>query len=163
MSHLHFSACSSGWWRVADGWCWLGLREKYCWLVAGGWFVLREKYCWLVSQANRAFVSRTAVVHPWKGIPGKGEVKLPLEERGDAKLHNLSPRRHTSPPQGARGLVSASGGGGSSGGRREGGRSSAGAKHERADGGGGPTPVVAPKAGRGGAGEGPPTHRRRRQ
>jgi hypothetical protein len=20
------------------------LREKYCWLVAGGWFVLREKY-----------------------------------------------------------------------------------------------------------------------
>jgi hypothetical protein len=28
-------------WMVADGWCWFVLREKYCWLVAGGWFVLR--------------------------------------------------------------------------------------------------------------------------
>jgi hypothetical protein len=28
---------------VADGWCWFVLREKYCWLIAGGWFVLREK------------------------------------------------------------------------------------------------------------------------
>jgi hypothetical protein len=36
-------------WLVADGWCWFVLREKYCWLVAGGWFVLREKYCWLVA------------------------------------------------------------------------------------------------------------------
>jgi hypothetical protein len=35
---------------VADGWCWFVLREKYCWLVAGGWFVLREKYCWLVAD-----------------------------------------------------------------------------------------------------------------
>jgi hypothetical protein len=35
---------------VADGWCWFVLREKYCWLVAGGWFVLREKYCWLVTD-----------------------------------------------------------------------------------------------------------------
>jgi hypothetical protein len=26
------------------------MREKYCWLVAGGWFVLREKYCWLVGD-----------------------------------------------------------------------------------------------------------------
>jgi hypothetical protein len=32
-------------WLVADGWYWFVLREKYCWLVAGGWFVLREKYC----------------------------------------------------------------------------------------------------------------------
>jgi hypothetical protein len=37
-------------WLVADGWCWLVLREEYCWLVAGGWFVLREKYCWLVAD-----------------------------------------------------------------------------------------------------------------
>jgi hypothetical protein len=28
-------------WLVADGWCWFVLREKYCWLIAGGWFVLR--------------------------------------------------------------------------------------------------------------------------
>jgi hypothetical protein len=21
---------------VADGWCWFVLREKYCWLIAGG-------------------------------------------------------------------------------------------------------------------------------
>jgi hypothetical protein len=35
---------------VADGWCWFVLREKYCWLVAGGWFVVREKYCWLVAD-----------------------------------------------------------------------------------------------------------------
>jgi hypothetical protein len=37
-------------WLVADGWCWFVLREKYCWLVAGGWFVLRGKYCWLVAD-----------------------------------------------------------------------------------------------------------------
>jgi hypothetical protein len=36
-------------WLVADGWCWFVLREKYCWLVAGGWFVVREKY-WLVAD-----------------------------------------------------------------------------------------------------------------
>jgi hypothetical protein len=35
---------------VADGWCWFVLREKYCWLLAGGWFVVREKYCWLVAD-----------------------------------------------------------------------------------------------------------------
>jgi hypothetical protein len=29
---------------------WFVLREKYCWLVAGGWFVLREKYCWLLAD-----------------------------------------------------------------------------------------------------------------
>jgi hypothetical protein len=29
-------------------WSWFVLKEKYCWLVAGGWFFLREKYCWLV-------------------------------------------------------------------------------------------------------------------
>jgi hypothetical protein len=22
-------------WLVADGWCWVVLREKYCWLVVG--------------------------------------------------------------------------------------------------------------------------------
>jgi hypothetical protein len=37
-------------WLVVDGWCWFVLREKYCWLVAGGWFVVREKYCWLVAD-----------------------------------------------------------------------------------------------------------------
>jgi hypothetical protein len=38
--------------RLAGGW-WLVLiclREKYCWLIAGGWFVLREKYWWLVAD-----------------------------------------------------------------------------------------------------------------
>jgi hypothetical protein len=39
------------------------VREKYCWLVAGGWFVLREKYCWLVAdkpneQAASSHLSR---------------------------------------------------------------------------------------------------------
>jgi hypothetical protein len=42
--------CSLFVWLVADGWCWLVLREKYCWLVVDGWFVLREKYCWLVAD-----------------------------------------------------------------------------------------------------------------
>jgi hypothetical protein len=37
-------------WLVADDWCWFVVREKYCWLVAGGWLVLREKYCWLVAD-----------------------------------------------------------------------------------------------------------------
>jgi hypothetical protein len=47
---------------VADGWCWFVLREKYCWLIAGGWFVLREKYCWLVADTpseQGASLSRT--------------------------------------------------------------------------------------------------------
>jgi hypothetical protein len=35
---------------MADGRCWFALREKYCWLAAGGWFVVREKYCWLVAD-----------------------------------------------------------------------------------------------------------------
>jgi hypothetical protein len=38
------TACSFGWWLM------VAVREKYCWLVAGGWFVLREKYCWLVAN-----------------------------------------------------------------------------------------------------------------
>jgi hypothetical protein len=42
--------CSLFVWLVADGWRWFVLREKYCWLVAGGWFVVREKYCWLVAD-----------------------------------------------------------------------------------------------------------------
>jgi hypothetical protein len=37
-------------WLVTDDWCWFLLREKYCWLVAGGWFVLREKYYCLVAD-----------------------------------------------------------------------------------------------------------------
>jgi hypothetical protein len=43
-------SCTLFVWLVADGWCWFVLREKYCWLVAGGWFVVREKYCWLVAD-----------------------------------------------------------------------------------------------------------------
>jgi hypothetical protein len=56
------------------------VREKYCWLVAGGWFVLREKYCWLVADkpneqavdcsehgqnqpAHNAFISYYAVLN----------------------------------------------------------------------------------------------------
>jgi hypothetical protein len=31
------------------------LREKYCWLVAGGWFLLREKHCWLVADKPATF------------------------------------------------------------------------------------------------------------
>jgi hypothetical protein len=23
-------------WLVVDGWCWFIMREKYCWLIAGG-------------------------------------------------------------------------------------------------------------------------------
>jgi hypothetical protein len=50
-------------WLVADGWCWFVVREKYCWLVAGGWFVLREKYCWLVAdKPNEQVVSFSVVI-----------------------------------------------------------------------------------------------------
>jgi hypothetical protein len=36
------------------------VREKYCWLVAGGWFVLKEKYCWLVAdKPNEQGASRS--------------------------------------------------------------------------------------------------------
>jgi hypothetical protein len=47
---------------VADGWCWFVLREKYCWLVAGGWFVLREKYCWLMTDKRNEQGGRGEVV-----------------------------------------------------------------------------------------------------
>jgi hypothetical protein len=47
---VSLATCSLFVWLVADGWCWFVLREKYCWLVAGGWFVLREKYSWLVAD-----------------------------------------------------------------------------------------------------------------
>jgi hypothetical protein len=36
------------------------VREKYCWLVAGGWFVLREKYCWLVADKPNEHNSGTS-------------------------------------------------------------------------------------------------------
>jgi hypothetical protein len=45
------------------------VREKYCWLVAGGWFVLREKYCCLVADKpneQAAFVSLTSCI-VWNG------------------------------------------------------------------------------------------------
>jgi hypothetical protein len=53
-------------WLVADGWCWFILREKYCWLVAGGWFVVREKYCWLVADkpSEQAGDSEQRAVRP---------------------------------------------------------------------------------------------------
>jgi hypothetical protein len=40
------------------------VREKYCWLIAGGWFVLREKYYWLMAdkpneQGVGVLISRT--------------------------------------------------------------------------------------------------------
>jgi hypothetical protein len=49
-THYQVSTDSLFVWLVADGWCCFVVREKYCWLVAGGWFVLREKYCWLVAD-----------------------------------------------------------------------------------------------------------------
>jgi hypothetical protein len=53
---------------VADGWCWFVLREKYCWLVAGGWFVLREKYCWLVADkpSERGGAWRSICLNPMR-------------------------------------------------------------------------------------------------
>jgi hypothetical protein len=55
---------------VADGWCWFVLREKYCWLVAGGWFVLREKYSWLVAdkpseQAAQSVIKLESLITYW--------------------------------------------------------------------------------------------------
>jgi hypothetical protein len=60
VSPIHQSSTGLFVWLVADGWCWFVLREKYCWLVAGGWFVLREKYCWLVADKP----SEQAFQHP---------------------------------------------------------------------------------------------------
>jgi hypothetical protein len=51
-------------WLMADSWCWFILREKYCWLDAGGWFVLREKYCWLVvDKPNEQAVVIYSYIH----------------------------------------------------------------------------------------------------
>ena len=34
-------------WAGAGGWCWSGVREKYCWLAGGWcWSYVRGKYCW---------------------------------------------------------------------------------------------------------------------
>jgi len=46
----------------AFGWCWSGVRGKYCWL-AGGWMLVLE-WCerkimladWRSSQANRVII-----------------------------------------------------------------------------------------------------------
>jgi hypothetical protein len=51
-------------WLVANGWCWFVVREKYCWLVAGGWFVLREKYCWLAADKP----NEQAAWESWEGL-----------------------------------------------------------------------------------------------
>jgi hypothetical protein len=57
---------------VADGWCWFDLREKYCWLVAGGWFVPREKCCWLVAdkpseQGAFHFINKVSIYRIYEG------------------------------------------------------------------------------------------------
>jgi hypothetical protein len=39
------------------------VREKYCWLVAGGWFVLREKYCWLVADKPNEQALSVGILH----------------------------------------------------------------------------------------------------
>jgi hypothetical protein len=59
-------ACGLFVWLVADVWCWFVLREKYCWLVAGGWFVVRETAGWrLISQGNMAmYVNHSLLGHP---------------------------------------------------------------------------------------------------
>jgi hypothetical protein len=38
------------------------VREKYCWLLAGGWFVLREKYYWLVADKPNEQAARVEEV-----------------------------------------------------------------------------------------------------
>jgi hypothetical protein len=58
---------------VADGWCWFVLREKYCWLIAGGWFVLREKYCWLVADKPN---EQAGGLYSQKGTGQKTKEKL---------------------------------------------------------------------------------------
>jgi hypothetical protein len=44
--------------RLAGGWCWFVVREKYCWLVAGDrcWNNVREKHGWLkpASRTRRS-------------------------------------------------------------------------------------------------------------
>jgi hypothetical protein len=60
---LEISGCDT------DGSCWFVMREKYCWLVAGGWFVVREKYCWLVADKPKqqgvwGWESREREKHP---------------------------------------------------------------------------------------------------
>jgi len=58
MTHIHSVRCTG-----AGGWCWSGVREKYCWL-AGGWRLVLE-LCkrkillagWRNQTANRVIVS----------------------------------------------------------------------------------------------------------
>jgi hypothetical protein len=39
------------------------VREKYCWLIAGGWFILREKYCWLVADKPNEQADVSALIY----------------------------------------------------------------------------------------------------
>ena len=81
MSHLYFFIKKSGFHRFrvalthsvrcAGGWCWSGVRKKYCWL-AGGWRLLLE-LCerkivlagWSNQTANRVTTSRNKCVTPF--------------------------------------------------------------------------------------------------
>jgi hypothetical protein len=88
--------------RLADGWCWFVVREKYCWLVAGGWFVLREKYCWLVADkpSEQGASGWSGIcIFPWShdGTTGEyGRSRREVEERiplDSSPDYRATPRR----------------------------------------------------------------------
>jgi hypothetical protein len=70
------------------------VREKYCWLVAGGWFVLIEKYCWLVADKPNeqgAFLLSGAAGESRDREFGMGERRRGREDResGRDKVWNF--------------------------------------------------------------------------
>jgi hypothetical protein len=98
-SHSHPIQSLFGW-LVADGGCWFVLREKYCWLIAGGWFVLREKYCWLVadkpSEKEKKKAKRDR--RPTLPVPPYGRPRVSLITRRKTAATRIAHRHHPPAP-----------------------------------------------------------------
>jgi hypothetical protein len=76
-------------WLMADSLCWFVLREKYCWLVAGGWFVVREKYCWLVAdKPNEQAVRASQGLSVPGAVADSGHMWQWHSSEGSSRLRN---------------------------------------------------------------------------
>jgi hypothetical protein len=78
-------------WLVVDDWCWLVLREKYCWLITSDWFVLREKYYWLIIGGW--FVQREKYCWLVADKPASPHPQTHTHKNG---VHYCRPTLHTS-------------------------------------------------------------------
>jgi hypothetical protein len=71
------------------------VREKYCWLVAGGWFVVREKYCWLI--ANKPSEQRRIKACEKEKKKSAGTPINFVQKKVSTLLYSSSAAQHTAP------------------------------------------------------------------